>query len=389
LDHQSSEKNGSQSQADRLPSRDWLVLPLLSMMTVGMMFILAEVSTRLLWKEGGVDSCRVSDPIVAWRYKPYCTERMKSPESPWIDYKFNECGYRAASSCEAKPADGLRVALLGSSTSLGLMVPYEDSFAALTGDILSRQCGRPFEFQNLGAVGSEPIYAYQRVDEALALKPDAVMLAVAPFDIQQDIDPQLLAARKNPLPLRDYRSKGENASIIAHIEDWLSASRSVIVARHFLYENQQEYLKLFLLQGDSADFLRVPFSSAWERRLSNLDLLLGEMADKVHHAGIPFVLTVIPARAQAALLNLHDLPPGVDPYALDRRFAEIAEKHGIIFVDSFNDFSHVLNAEALFYPADGHLAPAGHALLSGVIARRLTGGGVPGFPTCRSAKPES
>lgn len=41
--------------------------------------------------------------------------------------------------------------------------------------------------------GISPIYAYRRVNEALALKPDIIMLAVDSLDVQQDINPELLA----------------------------------------------------------------------------------------------------------------------------------------------------------------------------------------------------
>jgi hypothetical protein len=381
------DKDSTQSLPDRLPRRDWVILPLLSIMTIGMLFILTEVTTRLVWTQGGKDSCRIHDPIAAWRYKAFCTERMKSPEGPWVDYTFNDCGYRTATSCGNKPPGTVRIALLGSSTSMGLMVAGGESFAALTGDELSKLCDRPVEFQNLGAVGSEPIYAYQRVDEALALKPDAVMLAIAPFDIQQDIDPRLLATRQNPLLLKISHPRCENESIFTRMRNWLSESRTVIVARHFLYENQKHYLRLFLLQGDSADFLRVPFSPAWDKRLTDLDLLLGEMAAKIHRAHIPFVLTVIPGRAQAALLGLRDLPTSVDPYALDRRFAKIAAKYDIIFVDSFTELSRIHDAETLFYPADGHLAATGHALLSRVLVRGLTSGRLPALSACSAVKP--
>jgi lysophospholipase L1-like esterase len=127
----------------------------------------------------------------------------------------------------------------------------------------------------------------------------------------------------------------------------------------------------------------------WERRFGDLDSLLGEMAEKNHAAGVPLVLMAVPEHAQTILLNLHDRPPTIDPYAFNRKIAEIAAKHDIVFVDLFNDFANAPEPNSLFYPEDGHLTPEGHLIVSRVITRTFVGSKIPGFSGCTLSRPSS
>src|SRR5712671_1663718 len=130
----------SEGSLDKLPRRDRLILPLLVVLTIGFMFLLSEAATRLIWPEGGVDSCRVRDPITDWRNKPNCTFAMKAAETPWVEYRFNECGYRNSVPCGTKPRGTVRVALLGASLSEGYLIPESQTFAARAADQLGRIC---------------------------------------------------------------------------------------------------------------------------------------------------------------------------------------------------------------------------------------------------------
>src|SRR5207248_9371256 len=96
--------------------------------------------------------------------RPNCSMREKNAEGEWVEYRFNECGYRSAASCRTKPAGTIRIALMGSSVSEGLFVHYEEMFATTAGEALSRIAGRPVEFQNLGVLANstDPINSASR-----------------------------------------------------------------------------------------------------------------------------------------------------------------------------------------------------------------------------------
>lgn len=376
----------AQSRKRKLARRDWVILPMLSLLTVGAILAAAEVTTRMIWVEGGEDSCRVRGLFPGQGNKPNCIARMKVAEGPWVEYRYNECGYRTAASCGPKPQGTVRVALMGASLSEGHMIPYEEAFATRTANDLSRICLRPVEFQNMGTLSCWPACVGRRLDEALALRPDAVMVAIAPYDVSQ------IAEARTPAASSNQQASVATGRAAVNPIDWLadafSGSRTVLVAKHFLYEDEQTYLRLYLLQGDKIGFLRQPFSATWERRFEELDLLLGEMAEKNHAAGVPLALTAVPEHAQTILLNPHNRPPGIDPYAFNRKIAEIAAKHDIVFIDLFNDFARAADPNSLFYPEDGHLTPEGHLTVSRVITRAFVGGEI-GFSGCTLSRPSS
>jgi hypothetical protein len=360
----------------KLPRRDWMILPLISLLTIVFMFGLSEVTTRLVWTSGGSDPCRLPNHAIG--HSPECTAVLKSAEGPWVDYSYNDCGYRSEQPCHHKHPGSASIALLGASLAEGYMVPYRQTFAVRASAELTKASRRPVQIQNMGAFQCWPNCAASRVDEALSLKPDAVILAISPFDVSQDIGDSSPA---NLLP------GVVNPSFIERSIQFFSDSSTVVVAKHFLYQNSPTYVRLYLMQGDPADFLRQPFTPAWETRFSNLDMQLGVMAEKIRAAGIPFILVVAPEHAQTVLLGMQKLPPRVDSYAFEKRASAIAEKHRIVFVDALKDFRDVApQVNSLFYPEDGHLTAMGHALISQAIVRSCLSSSHPVFPDCFAPK---
>jgi DNA-binding transcriptional MocR family regulator len=161
-------------------------------------------------------------------------------------------------------------------------------------------------------------------------------------------------------------------------------SRAVLVAQHLLLQNVRLYVDGYLLQGDHSAFLRSSFSPAWDRRFADLDVVLGKIADQTHAAGVPFVVVPIPERAQAGLLSIGQFPQGVDPFAFDRKIAQIAASHGIVYINVIDDFKHAPDPEKFFYVVDSHLAPGGHVLVGQALARRFLRSGIPAFAGCRA-----
>lgn len=373
-----------EAASQKLPRRDYVILPLLSIFTIIFMLAAAEITARIIWPVNLVDTCLVWDPVTGPYHKPNCETRMKAAETPWVSERFNNCGYRDSAPCGPKPPGTVRVALMGSSMAEGYLVPYAQTFAAQAPEQLSRICHRRVEFENMGIEGFTPLYAYRRLSEALALQPDLVMLTITPLDVERDPGAKVIANRKGKQPVA-APPVAVKVDIGHRIKDLLSGqSRIVVIAQHFLYKNEQTYAKLFLLQGEHAAFLRTPFTPAWERRFADLDLMLGEMAGTLHQHNIPFVLTATPHEAAAALMTEGALPTGVDPYAFDRRLAQIAAKHGIIYIDLFPEFRHPPTPDAFFYPENGHMTALGQAAITSAVVHRFLDGRFPMFSACRA-----
>ncbi len=380
----------AQSPPARLPRRDFLLLPLISLATILVMLGLSEITARYVFVERWRGSCGVPDDLHGYRFKPNCTAYVQAAEGPEVESAFNDCGYRTKEPCAPPPPGTIRVATLGASTAEGLKVQYDQIFLALTGKSLTQLCNRPVEFQNMGVAGYKPLDQYLRVDEALALKPDIVMMVIVPFDMEEATDPKRLANRKNPELLRRAKLADDAATQPSHglyeyVGDLVSNSRAIVAAQHFLYQDPATYTRLYLALGDKAGFLRVPLSPAWERRLADLDLLLGEMADKIHAAGVPFFLVLGPLHAQAALLDPASRPPGIDPFAFGRRVAAIAAAHGILFMDALEGFPRTGRPDQAFYPVDGHMNAEGHQIFADALTRRFVDGSFPAFAGCRAA----
>ena len=207
-----------------------MLLPLVSALTVLAMFCITEAVTRVIWNSHEDNTCSID----GFRVKPNCTARSKTPEGPWATYRFNECAYRSNTSCGPVPPGTVRIAILGASVSQGMNIPYEDTYFARSADELGHRCGFPIDVQNLGKPNSSPIYAYRRVEEVLKLKPDVVLFLLAPFDIEQQIDPQVLAHRNDPEQILAPSAVHEPLSLMRRLQKIIIDSRTMLVAEHYL-----------------------------------------------------------------------------------------------------------------------------------------------------------
>ena len=289
------------AQEAKLPWRDWIILPLLSLLTISVLLLAAEGAARYFFVAVHDNSCSIDDPVISFRYRPNCTTHAKAAEGVWIAHHFNDCGYRTTESCGPKPPGTTRIAMLGASEAEGHLVAYDETFSARAAKQLTLELGRPVEIQNLGREQCYPICAFHRVDEALALKPDLLLIVVNPTDIER-MDPSEVSNRNKPMPPQvldqaQLRHKMDPHQALNAVEDIVGHSHIGIAAMHFLFQNTATYVRMFLVSGERAAFLRLPLSPAWEKRLEGYDLLLGEMAQKARDANVPVVLVGVPSLA--------------------------------------------------------------------------------------------
>jgi hypothetical protein len=366
-----------------IPRRDLILLPFISLLTMATLLGASEVAARHFFYQQDVDSCVVKDSAIGFRYRPNCTSRVKAAEGPWIVDHFNDCGYRSNQSCKSKPAGTTRIALIGSSTSEGYLVAYNDAFFTQTEKELTELCHRPVQVQNLGRSQCFPDCSFRRVDEALALKPDLLMLSISPHDIEA-IHPSDVANRYEPMPMEDAEDTPQKTrNPIRRLQRIVKRSRAFYVAEHFLFQDPASYLRLYLINPENVASMSDSLSPAWESHFNGLDVLVGEMAAKARAANVPFVMVEVPNLAQASLLSMKNAPPGLDPYAINNRLQQIANRHGIEFVDVLSAFKETPDSNKLFYQVDGHLDGEGQALVSGPLVDQLTSGSNPVFRGCQ------
>ncbi len=365
-----------------LPRRDLWLLPLISLATALFLLAGAELVARLVWPEQVVNACRMTDPVIGYRYRGNCESTMKTAEGPWVTNEYNACGYRSAAACGPVDAGARRVALIGSSLSEGYMVEYPNSIGARLGADLTRLCDAPVEVQNLGAIGYSGNLLIPRMAEALRLKPDTVLLVLAPFDLEGELGDQADTPKA-----RQAAPEGAPGGLQHRVFDELKSSRSVIVAQHFLFRNPSIYIPLYLRYGDKADFLRPPFSPNWQARLRTFDALLEKLAAQAQQAAVPFALAFVPQEAEVALMAGRPVPPGIDPAALPAALQAIAARHDVSFIDTSVALRAQPTPERLYYQVDGHLSGQGQPVAASYIAQQLAAE-LPGpFAACRSPAP--
>jgi hypothetical protein len=354
--------------APRLSRRDYIVLPLLSLITIGFLVTACEVGARIIRPRVEEDSCLVRSSIGV-RFRPNCTSPLKAAEGPWTTDHYNECGYRTMAHCGPKPAGTVRIVLLGSSMTHGSYVPYDETFAARMGDALARDLKRPAEIENLGVFRFDPLDCYRRLGEAMKLDPDAVVFPVAPTDLQDRINPKLFAQRDDPGVAYIRPPSSNNMTALQHLSFRLRNDyTSVLLAQYFLFRNTDTFIQHFLAYGEVTDYLRQPFTPAWEARFADLQTLVDEMAERLRARGIPLVLVALPSRVEAALLQPQRRQPRVDAFAFGNRLQRIAGQSGASYVDLVHPFSKLPRPESLYFVVNSHLTAEGHA----AVARQLS-----------------
>jgi len=378
----------------KLPRRDWIVLPLLSILTIVVLITFLEGLSRRLLPEAGslfVGACMViHDPWVGLQAIPNSVCQEKAAEGRWTEYRFNRCGHRAGMECGPAPAGAYRIVMTGSSYGFGYMVPREKSFAALLPVELSERTGSRIELYNTSMAGEFPYAAARRFHEVIAEKPDMIIWELAPADIESS-EPQAIPKEAD----RPGQTTGNKRSLVfdgtsklqKHAMGW--HDHIELMLRHFLYasETQDQYVASYLRNGDeSSGFLKADLSPLWQERLGKLNSYAEVMQAQANAAHIPFVTVLLPNRAQAAMISMNRWPPDYNPYELDDKLRAIIVSHGGIYLDVLPDFRTISTPEQYYFAVDGHPTAEGHAIIASLLAKALTSGGIPRFGGATQAK---
>jgi hypothetical protein len=357
-----AEPIGGLGKSNRLPSRDYALIPAIALLTVFLMLGVAETVLHFVFYEQPHDACLVSDAVLGHKARPNCVSHYKYAESPWIENRYNECGYRTKESCGLKPTGAVRAAVLGSSIAAGYMVPYEDSFSALSAETLTNTCHRPVEFQNLGGVGYQWDRLYARVDEALALKSDFVILVLTAFDLLQPQEKGNDGAEE---------SRGIISRAVNTLREAAAESSTWFAIQYYRGQSAATYLKFFLRGRERSGYLRQPFSPMWQSRIDALLDMIGRINDRTNAAHVPLIVVYAPDRAQALLLGRTTEYPDIAPMAIDNRMSAFLGEVGVEFVDLNKSLSTVKDVSPFFYVVNDHLTREGHALLAAELTSHL------------------
>jgi hypothetical protein len=379
----------------KLPRRLWLMLPLVSLATIVVVVLAVEFVARQVYVESATTTfpCLImNDATTGVRGVPNSTCSQKIFESRLTEFSLNSCGHRAGMECGPKADAVYRIVLVGSSFSYGMWVPRANSFAALLPVELSRRTGRKIELYNESMQWGTPHSVKLRFKEVLAAKPDMVLWALTPFDIENaEVTLPFVPPADEPAMRTGGRAAGLWRKLLAAVDKkplvdlihdgWrrviesLDQTRTVFMLQHLLYQSQSQYVKHYLMQGESAAFLRTQPDAVWQAQLAQVDAYAADLESQTHAIGATFVGTMLPQRAQAAMISSAQWPAGFDPYQVGDDVRAMIERHGGTYVDVLHGFRNVPNPEQHYFPVDGHVDADGHAIMSHLLADALVAKG--------------
>jgi GDSL-like Lipase/Acylhydrolase family len=349
----------------------------------------------------------------------------------WVENKnyvrINSAGFRDNERSLAKPADTIRVAVIGDSFAEARNVSVDNAFWSVIEKQLEGStalAGKKIEVLNFGVGG------YGTVEELLTLRqrvwdysPDVVLLAVCVYnDITDNYEPFKRAAELPYFKLEGDRLVYDNGFLQAPkylwhdsslFKAWVAVhnhSRLVQLLHHAQFglrtrlQAWKEEKRLARAQKNlentkatqsfpSAGVLaevvgiqnmiyREPDDQYWNEAWRLTDALITQMGEEVAQHGARFMVATItsdiqvypdPAVRQALMKQV-----GVDDlFYPNRRLRSISERHGIAFLDLAEPMEASADRDKIFFHGfgkeigNGHWNEAGHRVAGELMAKRI------------------
>lgn len=376
-----SGQNQSESRGEeRLPRRDWILLPLIALVVVGFLSGSLEFIARrmLIQNNKAPEDCMIfNDRATGPRGIPNCVCLEKLGESSGlVDYRFDSNGFRNDTNLRPKAPGVFRITMIGTSVAAGFRVSQEQTFATLLPAELSRRTGRTVELYNEGMPWRSPRMIARYFDrDVLGTQPDMILWIVVPMDINRsdwDIgDANPAKALLNDSSLRGYAKKIAFRLMTPRLLEML------------LYRSPSLYVRSSLLkhQEDTRYLKRIP-SAELLRNLHEFDQGAAEIQREASKAGIPVVVALVPDRTQVSMIATGgEWPSDLDPYELSAELRPIVARHGWAYIDTPPYYRTVPNPQLGFFSVDGHPNAEGHSVIARILASALTSGIVPALDT--------
>jgi len=369
----------------KMPRRDWILLPMLSLLTVCLVAGSVELTARHIFPQLdtlGEDCMVFNDPVTGARGIPNSVCREKIPEGELTEYRFNSCGHRAGMECGPKAAGVYRIVMIGTSSTLGMRVPREKTFAASLPLELSQRTGHEIELYNEAIPYRSPDTLALHFNEILKAEPDMILWGLYAGDIESQS--QVVAPNREidlSFPVRVWHriiATFATKSFAASIQYFFRHTRIAVLLSDALYTDQRQFVKSSLMATDhDIGYLKAEPSPEWQARLNEFDGNVTKFETQARAAGVPLVVFLLPAHAHADMIIMGEWPAGFDPYKLDEELSSIVTSRGGTYIDILPDVRTISNLQQGYFPFDGHLNARGHAILSGILAKELTSGAVP------------
>jgi hypothetical protein len=380
----------------KIPRRDWILLPILSLLTICLVAGSVELYGRQKFSRlpsVGENCLLIDDPSHGARGIPNCVIWEKIPEGNPTEYRFNSSGYRNNADFGPKSPGTYRIVMVGTSVAAGFRVSQAQTIGALLPTELARRTGRKIEVYNEGLPWRTPRSISRNFSEPLASNPDMILWVLSPLDIAY---PTGLARRDETVSATaqdgvwyfiktvfDTEPFNESiATIFGH-------TRAATLLEEFLFESPSQYVQSSLMGTDyKKEFLQTESSPEWSRELKEFDSSASSIAEQARKAGIPLVVVFVPDRTQAALISMTgECPKGFDPYKVGKEVSSIIVSHGGTYLDILPEFRTIPNPQLGYFALDGHPNAFGHAMIARFLTNKLADAALPALSS--AARPQA
>jgi hypothetical protein len=315
--------------------------------------------------------------------------------------EINRHGYHDRELAWPKPADVLRIAVLGDSFVEGFQVPRASNFTSVSESRLDGSCGKRLEVLNFGVAGFGTGQELETLrHRALAFAPDLVLLFFYPsndlFDNSRELDVEEFRLYfelapggklvRLPFVVHDtllkswLRHHSRAYLFLRHRIKSLGAARTALI-RLRLVEPQID-VKQAQIRTDALQRLQearyvVPLPAPLERAWQLSEALIVETRRLAEANGARFGVVVVPNREEIADgAAPAERKEGWDPQQSMRRSEEICARRELECLSLLPAFV-AAGLEETYFPRDGHWTAAGHALvaaeLEGWLSRWMCG----------------
>jgi hypothetical protein len=378
-------KDSAKMDEQKVQKRDWILLPILGLITVCLIASVTELIARRMftYSATGLRECSIfNDPMTGPRGIPGCVSWDKELETQPIEYRLNSDGYRSDTNFGPKVPGTFRIVMVGSSIAMGYGVENNKSFASLLPGELSTLTGLHVELLNESFAGGGGVTL--RMKDVLDAHPDMILWILSPWDIEQGagvVHHVLRADTRVPFRRRFWsriKSTFTTSSSASLLTNAFDSTRTAFMLRHVLFESQSQYVNSYLMAGDKeSGFLKAEPSSEWKERLQQFSNIAIKDEERAKSAGTPIAVVLVPSRAQAAMISMGAWPTGYDPYKLDEELRAVVTSDGGFYIDILPGFRHIPDPEQYYFPVDGHVDANGHSIISHMLADQLTDGVIP------------
>lgn len=374
----------------KLPNKDWVMVPLIAVGTALVVALASESVAADFYSRSGesMQSCLdYSHKKTGIQGIPNCVTTGKDFETPVVQYKFDACGFRSDIPCGHFSPGTYRIVMIGSSIAFGGGAQQQDTMAYQIPKDIQQQTNRRVELHNESMMQEFPQFAEIRLRQALKNPPDMILWIVSAYDASvatesPDVMFEVNAGAKTKTRIawwEDYlKQLFKNNSLLSiaetmnnHLVTRFQNTAAGVALQHYVDRGSERYVKAYLNRPDSeSGYLKPSPSPAWKANYAAFDRYISEMAKLSRDANVKLVITLVPTRAQAAMLSAGVWPEGYDPYELDHSVRSMATLHGVQFIDIFPGLTHVPDMQNNYY-LNGHPDNQGHVILARLIAAQL------------------